>query len=279
MFRLQFHLALLLAVLLAACDNYVPAEQLLQNAYDECQAGLYAKARESSRLCLRQQPKKVEALLLNGYATYRDGKAKDAEEPFRQAASLDPDSFMTQYFMGWYYHEEGQYEKAFERFLKAYPKRREQTPEARMALLSRMVDCRLKIEGKGDGMEYLMELSTFDAYKNQPEVANAFGMFQFWNQNYQNAENFFKTALTRSHEENAAYLQNLAVLNDIYLRRPDKAREYYLRAEKASSGDLTRQPKLEGRRRQLESAGLPLPSPLPPRPATTAPRPTTAPRR
>jgi tetratricopeptide (TPR) repeat protein len=253
-------LAVLVVVGLAAIGGCRPAEtaaQLYSQGTHAANSADFGRALQLTERCLELEPDHVEALLLHGYCCYQLMTPEQMEaDPssvlayVERAASLAPERFIAQYIFGWMLFESRQYGRALVPLEKAY-ELREQCPEHTDSLLVLLSLCCVH-QNLVRGRRYLQVLRTYKGFERSPLLYNALGVLHTKQMDAEAALSYFLEALTRD-DHHPVVLQNLAVLYDDHLRRPEQAMQYYRRAIGARQAmrDSTRQDAIRRRLKQL----------------------------
>lgn len=251
---------IMVCLLPAGCGSGRSAAELYSEATYAARDGDMEKALELLEQCLEQEPNRVDGLILEGYCRYSlmtpDQLARDASSalrPLEQAVVLAPESFMAHYVHGWILYEAGKYGMALEPLERAYALRHE-CPEHEDSLLVMLGMCCLRqnlVRGRG----YLQALRRFSGFENSALLYNALGVLNVKQMEYTRALEDFMEALDRD-DRHPIVLQNIAVLYDDYLNRPEEALRYYTRAIAArqSMRDASRQDAIRRRLKQLVAA-------------------------
>ena len=205
---------------------------------------------EQTEKCVDVAPKDTTALVLHGICLYEGERQEDALEILQQAVTLAPEEFMPNFFYGWALAGAGKYADAVAPLSRAR-ELRDQHPDALPDVLVLLAKCCLE-QNLPKGKTCLQALRRYRSFAESPEVYNSLGLLQVYQGEYENARESFGEAL-RHDRENAVVLQNLAVLNDVYLGDPVKAQKYYLSslAARQAAGDSRNQEKIRGRLKRL----------------------------
>lgn len=258
--------ALLSAVLALAGCRPVEVGVLYAEATAAAEAGEFSTAIDLTRRCLDAKPDAVNVLILHGFCSYMTAHSeKDRYRALgylRRAADLAPESFLAQYFYGWLLCEDGQFSPAMEPLERAYELKEGYTefvPDLLVLLGRCCVENNLP-----KGRSYLQALRRYRAFADSPEVYNALGNLARKQGEYADALMWFAEALDKD-PGNAVVLQNMAVLYDVYLGQPDRARQFYVRslAARQQIRDITNQAEIRERLKQLRAERL---RPAPPTP-------------
>jgi tetratricopeptide (TPR) repeat protein len=166
-----------------------------------------------------------------------------------KAALLAPADFVAQYYYGWMLFEAGEYGRALAPLERAN-ELRTQCPDHAADVLAMLGMCCVN-QGLARGSGYLQALRPLRP-ADTALAYNAIGVLCAKKQDYQGALGWFMQALGQNPNQ-AVVLQNLAVLFDERLQRPDEAMRYYARAIAARQNmfDSTRQNEMRRRLRQL----------------------------
>jgi len=248
---------LVAALALGGCGGGSSADELYARATQAAVAVDFDEALSLTRRCLDASPDHVQALILHGYCRYQlmapEDRVRDSSPVItyvERAARLAPNDFLAQYYYGWMLFEAGLYGRALEPLERAY-ELRAQCPDHDADVLAMLSMCCVN-QNLGRGRTYLQALRRFRAFERSPLAYNALGVLNAKQQDYQGALGAFMEALRRD-PNHAVVLQNLAVLFDERLQRPEEAMRYYARAIAARQAmrDSTRQDELRRRLRQL----------------------------
>jgi tetratricopeptide (TPR) repeat protein len=259
---MKFHalaIALILTVVAIAggCGGSMATEELYSRATHAAFALDFDEALSLTRRCLDREPDHVKALILQGYCRYRlmtpEDRTRDSSPVItyvEKAARLAPDDFLAQYYFGWMLFETGDFGRALKPLERAY-ELRAQCPDGDDNVLAMLSMCCVN-QGLDRGRTYLQALRRFQGFERSPLVYNAIGVLSAKKQDNQGALGSFMEAL-KQDPNNAIVLQNLAVLFDERLQRPEEAMRYYARAIAARQAmrDSTRQDEMRRRLRQL----------------------------
>lgn len=251
---------LALALLLSGCGTPESPETLYARATHAAQACDFEEALSLNQKCLDRRPDHVQALILTGYCRYRrlspDQIRRDSStviSPLERAVELAPDDFFAQYYLGWMLFESAQYGRALKPLERAY-ELRAQCPDRDDSVLVMLSMCCIN-QNLARGRTYLQALRRFRGFERSALLYNALGYLSVRQRDYQGALGAFMEALRRE-PRSAVTLQNLGVLFDERLQRPDEAMRYYREALFARQGmsDSSRQEELTRRLRQLAEA-------------------------
>ncbi len=241
-----FCLGLTLSFTAGGCGKLENPEQALSDAANAAAAGRWETAADLAGRCVRAERQNVAALTLHGIALYQLRQADEAIDALERAVTLAPQDFAANFFLGWILCEARRYSDALPPLQQAL-KARKGHPDT-LALLAR---CCL-YQGLPQGMGYLQALRLHKTHAQGPEIYNAMGILWLYQRQYDKAAKSFQDALSRS-PNNPTVLQNLAVLNDQYLRRPAEAAKLYnlSRGAAKAADDHERATRIERRLRQL----------------------------
>jgi tetratricopeptide (TPR) repeat protein len=114
------------------------------------------------------------------------------------------------------------------------------------------------------GQSYLQALRRYRSFASSPEIYNSLGILARKQGHYDRAREWFFDALAKD-PDNAVVLQNIAVLYDVYLGKPDLARKFYVRslAARQHIRDITNQAEIRRRLKQLRRVRLQPATPTP----------------
>ena len=243
-----------LLLCLGGCSR-VDANALLVEAGKAAAEGRFSDAIELTEQCLPHMPSNTDLLILRGYCLYQDQRGEEAVVFMERAAQVAADEFLPQYFHGWLLTQIGRHGDAVEPLenalvlLRADESEffREYEPQV-LVLLAR---CCLEKNLFSKGIRHLQTLRRFKHYGNGPELYNSLGVLWLKQQNYTNALDSFEEA--RSRSQSPVICQNIAVLYDLHLQSPDKARDYYIYSLAAASkiNDTSMVPDIHRRLKQL----------------------------
>ncbi len=234
-------LTFILTLALSGCAGKNP-DVLMRDATAAAAAGKWNRALELSEEALAQNSTHLTALVLKGISQHALGQSKDAVKTLAKAAQQAPDNFSAQYFHGWILCENQQYGEALTPLKRAYAVRKNH-PDLLVLLARACLKQNLK-----EGINYLQALRRHRHYLDAPDVYNGLGILWFGQQDYESARRYFLQAYQRD-PKSPVVLQNLAVLHDQYLNRPEQAMLFYQKCLAASlgAGDRTRADRIRNR--------------------------------
>jgi len=215
----------------------------------------YEKAIKYCDFCINAEYELVTVYTLRAFCLSMLDKIEESKEYYKKALQIDKNNFFANYFLGELLYDAKEYGDAII-YLKNAEKLCEKFPKRKPDLYILLSVCCLK-QNLSEGCKYAQDLLFVANYSKNPYIYTILAAFAVRDKQYILARRFYNRACKLA-PQNPIMLQNLAVLNDLYLHKPDVALGYYRKALFASikTEENQRRVKLQTRMGQLVDARL-----------------------
>lgn len=232
-----------LAFILVSCGKgreKMNCDQLLSKSLELALDGKWTKAGDFASEAAKQNPKKTEALILEGICLEYEGKLKLAIGRLETATNLQPDNFMAQYTLGYLLYKDGSFGKCIAPLKKA----RKLRPD-NMETVVLLAEAMNKQKLMGAATYYGTALRNSRFQKNSAPW-NQLGIIFARKKDYKKALQCFIKAYKLDPENYMAAL-NLATFLDKYLNKKAKAKLFYYKYLKLTA----KNPALKAKRNEI----------------------------
>lgn len=254
---IQPTLLLLLAALfclLTSCSQS-SSDDRLATAIAAMEQQNWDEAKENVTICLRHDHENVEALAIRAICFLRTGdepSLKRAVRDLEKARGLVPKRTDINYLYGLALYQHKEFAAAIaalEGVLAQLPPDKKELRGHVLAMLGASYNACNQIN---KGLSRAQILQTSDIYRNRQEIYCLLAMMALKNRNYKQALSYLAKG-QKIAPDSEAILQNIAVLYDLQMNEPAKARQFYIACHKLKSkrGDEAGCRRIERRLRML----------------------------
>lgn len=228
-------------LLLSGCSGEkVENSVLLSKAVELGAKGDWAEAKRLAQKAARQEPNDDSALTMLAIALEQAGEQDAALEEATKAAKLSDKNFMAHFTKGRILYLKGRFDSCIGPLKTARALRPDSLDV--VVLLAQAS----AIQNLPDAAGYYSILAKSDRFKSKPEPWNEIGMIFAVRGDYRRAQQYFAKAESLA-PENPTVILNMAIVNEIHLKRPSEAATYYKKYLRLTA----RNPELEPKRRDV----------------------------
>jgi tetratricopeptide (TPR) repeat protein len=215
----------MLLIFLSSCNKIssMTTNELLIQATESALEGKWSKTLKFAKVAVEREPANTPAFILLAMAYENVGKSELAMEAARKAVKLERDNFMAQYTLGRLYAiDQNKLQDAIEPLLRALTLR-PNDPDTLVLL----ADCSQKLN-LPKTTDYYSQLVALSAFNKRYEPWNQLGIYYAEKNSLRNAAICFNQAYTLA-PDNHMVLLNFGIFFDKYIRKPDRALNFYKR--------------------------------------------------
>ncbi len=232
-------------VFLSSCNqtSSMTTVELLNQATESAMAGKWSKTLKFAKVAVEREPANTPAFILLAMAYENTGKNELAMEAARKAVKLEPDNFLARYTLGRLYAiDQNKLQDAVEPLLRAL-KLRPNDPDTLVLL----ADCSQKLN-LTKTVDYYSQLIALPAFNKHYEPWNQLGIYYAEKNSLRNAAICFNQAYSLA-PDNHMVLLNFGIFFDKYVRKPERALNYYKKYMEVTANN----PEMEQKKQEIKA--------------------------